>query len=170
MNNEYCFQVGAIQPQRFVFIIFGAYALVYSFTLHAAELGRLFFTPQERVHLKQALTGKNIQGNTISTVTVNGIVQRHNGPRTEWINGVPQNVGTTNGKSPDSLSVTLPGNPRPIKLKVGEELKSTQPAQHILPEVALKKKFHQHLSNQPCDHHILPRFALLCRTSSMVPR
>lgn len=124
-----------------VFIMLGMYVWANSPTLHAAELGRLFFTPKERAQLEQALTGKHVPGSLNSTVIVNGIVQRHNGPRTEWINGVPQNVGTSNGKTPDSLSFTLPGNSRPIKLKVGEQLKSTHPIQNSSPEPALKTEF-----------------------------
>ncbi|MEQ1813492.1 MAG: hypothetical protein ABL860_03450 [Candidatus Nitrotoga sp.] len=134
-------QVSAIKRLALICTMLGMFAWANSSALHAAELGRLFFTPQERAQLEQAQTGKHTPRSSISEVTVNGIVQRQNGSRTEWINGVPQHIGASNERTPDSLSITLPGNSRPTKLKVGEQLKPTQPVRNSPPEPALKTEF-----------------------------
>ncbi|MEQ1674085.1 MAG: hypothetical protein ABL865_03490 [Candidatus Nitrotoga sp.] len=139
--HGYHSQAGMTKRLTLICITLGMFAWAISSALHAAELGRLFFTPKERAQLEQAQTSKQIPGSANSAVILNGIVQRHNGPRTEWINGVPQNAGTSDGKAPDSLSITLPDHSRPIKLKVGEQLKSTQPLQNSSSEPALKTEF-----------------------------
>lgn len=132
-------RAGMTKQLTLICITLGMFAWAISSALHAAELGRLFFTPKERAQLERAQTSKRIPGRANSAVTnssviVNGIVQRHNGPRTAWINGVPQNAETSDEKTPDSISITLPGNSRPIKLKVGEQLKSTRPIRNRSPE------------------------------------
>ena len=40
---------------------------------------------------------------------LNGIVQKHGGKRTVWINGVPQQAGSSNDRTPESQTVQLPG-------------------------------------------------------------
>mgnify|MGYP003385370953 CR=1 FL=1 len=134
-------RAGMTKRLTLICITLGMFAWAISSGLHAAELGRLFFTPKERAQLEQTQTSKHIPSSVNSAVIVSGIVQRDNGPRTEWINGVPQNVGTSDGKAPDSISITLPGNSRSIKLKVGEQLKSTQPIRKISPKPELKTEF-----------------------------
>ena len=59
---------------------------------HAAadELGRLFFTPQQRQDLDHRRE-RNIQEKEVvveSSVTVNGKVTRSSGKTTTWVNGV----------------------------------------------------------------------------------
>ena len=87
------------------------------------NLGRLFFTPQQRQdldHRRQA----NIQDSAVSAdnrVTVNGQVSRSSGKTTTWINGVPQE----NAKKPrDPAQVTLPGGEgeASVTLKIGQTL------------------------------------------------
>jgi hypothetical protein len=85
------------------------------------NLGRLFFTPQQRQDLDRRRQA-NIQESTVtvnSFVTVNGQVSRSNGKNTIWVNGVPQE----NSRKPsDPARVTLPageGEPS-IDLKVGQ--------------------------------------------------
>ena len=53
---------------------------------------------------------------------LNGIVQMHGGKRTVWINGVPQTVGRSDEKSPESVPVPLPGQNKSVKLKVGQRV------------------------------------------------
>ncbi len=108
-------------------LIYTAFAIL-SPTLHAAELGRLFFTPKQRAQLEQSQPRNVTPNQTGSSVTVSGIVQKYGGARTVWINGVAQSAGNSNILSPDALAVALPGNPQPIKIKVGERIKLTQPA------------------------------------------
>jgi hypothetical protein len=58
----------------------------------ADELGRLFFTPQQRQELDRR-RASNIQEKEVvieSSVTVNGHVARSSGKTTTWVNGVPQ--------------------------------------------------------------------------------
>ncbi|MCX7891180.1 MAG: hypothetical protein N2544_02265 [Burkholderiales bacterium] len=70
----------------------------------AAELGRLFLTPQQRVELDKRRAANAAEAETVveSTVTVNGVVIREGGKSTAWVNGVPQH-------GPDAGSVTRPG-------------------------------------------------------------
>jgi hypothetical protein len=88
----------------------------------AAELGRLFFTPEQRSQLNDSLrrsaSSDQHQGGTV----LNGIVQKHGGKRTIWINGVPQPAGKSDERSPESVTVPVPGKSKSIKLKVGERV------------------------------------------------
>lgn len=89
----------------------------------AGELGRLFYTPQQRQQLEfqQAQTGEASSGGR-GHIIVNGVVQRQGGNRTVWINGVPQTAGRSNDKTPASVPVTVPGKSRPVQVKVGQRL------------------------------------------------
>ena len=59
----------------------------------AEELGRLFFTPQQREDLdrRRATNAQEALVTRESSLTVNGHVSRSSGKTTTWINGVPQN-------------------------------------------------------------------------------
>ena len=63
--------------------------------VQAAELGRLFFTPQQRQQLDaQQAGGRSAVGGQRSYIIVNGVVQKHGGNRTVWINsGEAPNAG-----------------------------------------------------------------------------
>ena len=96
---------------------------------YAARLGRLFFTPQQRTDLDRSNANHaSAAGNSSSVLTVNGIVQKHGGPRTVWINGVPQNAGKSDERNPDAMAVAVPGKSQPVKIKVGQKLLLEQPA------------------------------------------
>jgi hypothetical protein len=89
----------------------------------ASTLGRLFFTPQQRVQLEHDRTMKTTPPAAASSVlTVNGIVQHKGGARTVWINGIAQDAGNSDEHAPESLPVSVPGQSRTIKLKVGQRL------------------------------------------------
>ena len=62
-------------------------------------------------------------------VTVNGIVQKDGGARTVWINGVAQSAGNSGERTPTAQTVTVPGKPHPVKLKVGQKILLDQPVQ-----------------------------------------
>jgi hypothetical protein len=68
----------------------------------ADELGRLFFTPQQRQELDRR-RASNVQEKeevvVESSVTVNGHVVRSSGKTTTWVNGVPQ-YDTYSGRDP----------------------------------------------------------------------
>jgi len=86
-----------------------------------AELGRLFYTPQQRQDLDRRRQA-NIQESAVtadSFLTINGQVSRSNGKNTVWINGVPQE---TSRRPADPARVSVPageGEPS-INLKVGQ--------------------------------------------------
>ena len=87
------------------------------------NLGRLFFTPQQRQDLDRRRQA-NIQDSAASAdnrVTVNGQVSRSLGKTTVWINGVPQE----NTRKPrDPAQVTLPAGEgeASVSLKIGQTL------------------------------------------------
>jgi hypothetical protein len=97
---------------------------------HAAELGRLFYTPQQRQQLEyQEATSGTAEGGPRNYIIVDGVVQKQGGKRTIWINGVPQSDERSNDKAPASVSVTVPGKKRPVPAKVGEKILLEPPAQ-----------------------------------------
>jgi hypothetical protein len=103
------------------------FAFLLSFGLaskaQAAELGRLFFTPDERQQLDQKFarheTG-NEEPESKPFISVNGVIQRSDGSRTVWINGKAQHNAA--GKNPNTAPVTVPGKHESIEVKVGQRL------------------------------------------------
>lgn len=108
------------------------FALTTAAFADAAELGRLFYTPEERAHLdysyaQQAQPDSDSRG----TISVTGIVQKHGGQRTIWINGVPRLAGKNDERSPESATIPVPGQKKQVRVKVGQKvyLDSTTPEQ-----------------------------------------
>jgi hypothetical protein len=89
---------------------------------NADELGRLFFTPEQRAQLDYRYAREAPSDNNENALMLNGIVQKHGGKRTVWINGVPQSVGRSDEQSPESVAVPLPGQNKSVKLKVGQRV------------------------------------------------
>lgn len=89
----------------------------------AEELGRLFFTPQQRQDLdrRRATNRAEEEAPQIreGPLTLEGHVQRSSGKTTTWINGVPQ---YDNHTSRDPARVTVvPNEGEPsVSLKVGQ--------------------------------------------------
>lgn len=103
--------------------VFCALALTAATLASGAELGRLFFTPEQRTQLDRDDAGKaRPDTNDRGTLSVTGIVQKHGGERTVWINGVPKLAGKSDERSPESASVTLPGQKKKIRVKVGQKV------------------------------------------------
>ena len=99
---------------------------------HAQELGRLFFTPEQRAALdarrKARVPDKPAATVVASPVTkLDGFVQRSSGPSTVWVNGEPLPEGSADaprigrGAEP-RVSVPLGEGGRRAGLKPGEEL------------------------------------------------
>ena len=88
----------------------------------AAELGRLFFTPEQRAQLESGQQPDVDTHDSPHELSVNGIVQKHGGERTVWINGVPQIAGKSDERAPESVPVAIPGQAQPTRLKVGEKV------------------------------------------------
>ena len=103
-------------------IVLCALALTASAPANADELGRLFFTPEQRAQLDYSHARESLSDNNDRALTLNGIVQKHGGKRTAWINGVPQTVGLSDERSPESVPVPLPGQNKSVKLKVGQRM------------------------------------------------
>lgn len=90
----------------------------------ADELGTLFFTPEQRAQLdRQHEQNAGVDEGNSSVLTVNGIVQKEGGARTVWINGVPQAAGNSDKHDPASVPVSIPGQSKPVKIKVGQRLR-----------------------------------------------
>jgi hypothetical protein len=88
----------------------------------AAELGRLFYTPQQRQQMDyQLANGTEEEGNR-NYIVVNGVVQKQGGKRTVWVNGAEQADGPSAGRNPATAAVTPPGKSGAIILKVGDKL------------------------------------------------
>jgi len=98
-------------------------ALAVDSAAAADNLGRLFFTPQQRQDLDRRRQA-NIQESAVTTnssVTVNGQVSRSNGKNTVWINGVPQE--TTRRPIDPARATVQGGDGEPsVSIKIGETL------------------------------------------------
>ena len=99
----------------------------------AQELGRLFFTPQQRSALDERRRARVPDKPTAAAVAapvtrVDGYVQRSNGPSTVWINGDPLGESAPEAPRIDSrtpsgaVSVTIGDNGTRTRLKPGEAL------------------------------------------------
>ncbi len=104
-------------------IVLCAFGLSASTLAGAEELGRLFYTPEQRAQLDYSYAqGADSTNSNSSTLMLNGIVQKHGGKRTVWINGVPQQAGSSDDKTPEIQSVQVPGTAGTVKLKVGQRV------------------------------------------------
>jgi hypothetical protein len=97
-------------------------AIAISTPVNAQQLGRLFFTPDQRKQLDYTYAQGGPTENYNNALMLNGIVQKHGGKRTAWINGVPQAAGRSDEQSPESVAVPLPGQNKSVKLKVGQRV------------------------------------------------
>jgi len=98
------------------------------------EVGRLFFTPDQRANLDQRrkarVPDKPAAATVVSPVTrVDGYVKRSAGPPTVWINGesVPENAPEApridGGRDPSgSVSISVGESGKRMRLKPGESL------------------------------------------------
>lgn len=91
----------------------------------ADDLGRLFFSPDERRQLDQ-LKLAPVTEQAASRVTINGVVQSSSGRSVVWVNGVPHVPASQGGPkvvlnagNGVATVATEPGKP-PLKIKVGE--------------------------------------------------
>jgi len=115
---------------KIIMIFIGSIAAA---NIQAEEIGRLFFTPAQRAQLDHGYAPEvRPEGNSNSLI-LNGIVQKQGGKRTIWVNGLPQQAGSSDERTPESLSVPLPGQKKSVRLKVGQRLLLGQP---VNPEIA----------------------------------
>lgn len=113
------------------FLMLVAACLLLPASVQAEGLGRLFFTPEQRAQLDQHRLQNTSSSSSdgSSVLTVNGIVQKHGGGRTVWINGVPHAAGKSDDDHPATVPVTIPGKSDPVKVKVGQKLLLEEPAE-----------------------------------------
>jgi len=91
----------------------------------AEELGRLFFTPQQRQDLdrRRATNRAEEEAPQIKEgpLTLDGHVQRSSGKTATWINGVPQyDSDSDGGRDPAQVKVVPNAGESGVSLKVGE--------------------------------------------------
>jgi hypothetical protein len=116
-----------------LFLLFCLFAPLH--LANARELGRIFFTPEQRQLLESGqLRADAENGGSSATIIVNGIVQKRGGKRTVWINGIAQPAGQSNEQSPAATHVVVPGKSRSVQLKVGQKLLLDQPTTQAAPE------------------------------------
>ena len=99
------------------------------------ELGRLFFTPEQRRQLdrqRDARTEEKPLAAPEPTLTIDGVVTRSSGKRTVWINGAAHNDGEqpdgvaigTNRRTPGRV-VVRPAGSTAIPARVGDTVDRT---------------------------------------------
>lgn len=89
---------------------------------NAAELGRLFYTPQQRTQLEaQQASGAVTDGGKRNFIVVNGVIQKQGGNRIVWLNGEAQTPVRSND-NPASIDVAVPGESKHVQVKVGQRL------------------------------------------------
>ena len=107
---------------------------------NASELGRLFYTPQQRAQLEaQQATGESIDSGKRNFIMVNGVIQKQGGNRIVWINGTQQPAGHGNEKTPASVPVNVPGKSQPVQIMVGQRLMLDTPAPNKTGEIKSEK-------------------------------
>jgi hypothetical protein len=97
--------------------------LVCSAQSQADSLGRLFFTPQQRARLEsQRENHSGATGQAASVLMISGVVQKDQGMRTVWINGVAHSTGSSSGQDPEIVRVEVPGKAQSVPVRVGQKI------------------------------------------------
>ena len=109
-------------------IAIGVLALLITGSAFAQEVGRLFFTPEQRAALdarRKARVPDKAAATVVASPTtrVDGYVQRSTGPSTVWVNGEPLPEGTGDAtRIGPRVSVPLGDGGRRATLRPGEVL------------------------------------------------
>lgn len=90
--------------------------------VNADELERLFFTAEERTQLNNNYRRLALPVSGDGGIVLNGIVQKHGGKRTAWVNGVAQPADNSDEHHPESYPVSIPGQSKTVKIKVGQKV------------------------------------------------
>lgn len=113
-------------------------ALLMTGSASAEQIGRLFYTPEQRVILDSARRQKikveeQSEEQAPEIVTLNGVVKRDDGRTTVWLNSRPVNdqqhssgvLVRSHGAASDPVTLSLPQGGRSINLRVGQNLDVT---------------------------------------------
>jgi hypothetical protein len=96
-------------------------SLVLPASAGAQQLGRLFFTPEQRAALdarrRQRLPDKPAPVAISPTTRVDGYVKRSHGKSTIWLDGSP----IADGVRPDGIRVSRGSDPTRVRIGVGDE-------------------------------------------------
>lgn len=98
-------------------------AICLTSSAESSELGRLFFSPDERTRMEQqALKNqdRSDRDEAPGHITVNGIIRRGDGSRIAWINGQPQEIGAHS--DPNVVVIRIEGKPQPVEVTVGRRV------------------------------------------------
>ncbi|OIR01691.1 hypothetical protein GALL_161930 [mine drainage metagenome] len=96
----------------------------------ASNLGRLFFTPEQRRQLDRQRNGEQRPRADSETLFIDGVVRRSDGATTVWVNGVAQHEGLPgirifpSAQDPSRVTLRIEGG-APVRLRVGEAIKRT---------------------------------------------
>lgn len=134
-------------------LVAAGFAVPASGGTQAQELGRLFFTPEQRAALDARRKARVPDKPAAAPVAdapvtrVNGAVQRGGGKSTVWVNGetIPENAQgdgarvLPNGPDPGRVSIPAGEGARRYDLRVGESLdRGSGEVRDIIPEGEVK--------------------------------
>lgn len=94
------------------------------------EIGRLFFTPQQRQELdrrRQLNIQEVVTVTSTDLITVNGQISRSSGKSTTWINGAPQD-DVYRGKDPTAVTLGGGESESSITVRIGQTIDKTRGA------------------------------------------
>ncbi len=112
----------------FAAVACGLAAAALAGAARAQELGRLFFTPQQRQDLdrrREANVQESATTAADTSMTINGHVARSSGKTTTWINGVPQ-YDSVRTRDPSRITVGGSEGEPPVDLRIGQTLDKTR--------------------------------------------
>jgi hypothetical protein len=117
-------EITAKTPRRLLVAVALLLAAATAPAAGADDLGRLFYTPQQRADLDKKRASNSIEAEVVveSLVTVNGRVSRSSGKTTTWINGVPL-YDTYTGRDPSRVAIDENGTDTTVS--VGDTLDRT---------------------------------------------
>ena len=125
----------AVIPAKSVILAVGI-TFAWAMNAQAQELGRLFFTPEQRAALDARRKARVPDKSAATPVTespitrVNGAVQRSGGKSTVWVNGetIPEDAQvdgarvTPRSPNPGRVSIPAGEGPQRYDLRVGESV------------------------------------------------
>lgn len=112
---------------RLLFLLTTAILLGLAASASAEQIGRLFFSPDERAMLEQQRQKGGVAHTAAKRITLTGLVKRSSGKTTIWINQIPQNENESpqgiaiagKASAPQAVPLLLPSGKR-VEIKAGQ--------------------------------------------------